>query len=316
MERTIERNALGDELPRSWAATVAVIWCGQAASVFATCAASFAAMWFITESTASPLWLSLASAAALLPVALLSPFGGVAADRFSRKHVMIAADGTAGALSLVFALALFAEQTSVPLMLLILAVRASAQAFHGPALSALMPSLVPERHLVRINSMDQAVTSLSSIAGPALGILLYNLVGLGGVMVLDAACAAFACLCLGVAHVPPRAAGATAPSTVLGDLREGAIVIMRDAGLRNLMLLVTATMLIAVELFVLPGFGVAGIGGIVLVTGGLIMASSDFPKSFLTTAAIPSKSDRSIKFSFCRIRRVTACSSKTLSSEI
>ena len=244
MERTIERNALGDELPRSWAATVAVIWCGQAASVFATCAASFAAMWYITESTASPLWLSLASAAALLPVALLSPFGGVAADRFSRKHVMIAADGTAGALSLVFALALFAEQASVPLMLLILAVRASAQAFHGPALSALMPSLVPERHLVRINSMDQAVTSLSSIAGPALGILLYNLVGLGGVMVLDAACAAFACLCLGVAHVPPRAAGATAPSTVLGDLREGAIVIMRDAGLRNLMLLVTATMLL------------------------------------------------------------------------
>ena len=244
MKRMIERNALGDALPRSWATTVAVIWCGQAASVFATCAASFAAMWYITESTASPLWLSLASSAALLPVALLSPFGGVAADRFNRKRVMIVADGTAGAFSLVFALAIFAEQASVPLMLVLLAVRASAQAFHGPALSALMPNLVPERHLVRINSMDQAITSLSSIAAPALGILLYSLFGLGGVMMLDAACAAFACLCLVMARVPsPRAKSATS-SSVLEDLREGAEVILRDSGLRSLTLLVMAAMML------------------------------------------------------------------------
>lgn len=241
---TNDCNALGSALSRNWVATVAVIWCGQAASVLATCAASFAALWYITESTASPLWLSLASAAALLPVALLSPFGGVAADRFKRKRIMIIADGAAGALSLAFALIIFSGQASIPLMLLILAARASAQAFHSPAFSALMPSLVPERHLVRINSMDQAVTSLSSIAGPALGILLYNLVGLGGVMVLDAACAAFACLCLGIARVPPQAASAAAASTVLEDLREGITVIMRDAGLHNLMLLVMVTMLL------------------------------------------------------------------------
>lgn len=241
---TNDRNALGSALSSNWVATVAVIWCGQAASVLATCAASFAALWYITESTASPLWLSLASAAALLPAALLSPLGGVAADRFKRKYIMIIADGAAGALSLAFALVIFAGQASILLMLLILVARASAQAFHSPAFSALMPSLVPERHLVRINSMDQAVTSLSSIAGPALGILLYNLVGLGGVMVLDAACAAFACLCLGIARVSPQATGTAASSTVLGDLREGITVIMRDAGLRNLMLLVMATMLL------------------------------------------------------------------------
>lgn len=54
-------------------------------------------------------------------------------------------------------------------------------------MTALMPHLVPERHLVRINAMDQAITSLSSIAGPVLGILLYTFVGLHGVMILDAA---------------------------------------------------------------------------------------------------------------------------------
>ena len=239
-----EYNANGHPLPDTWLSTIAILWCGQAVSIFATCAASFAAIWFITESTASPVWLSLASAASLLPVALLSPFGGVIADRFNRKKVMILADGCAGAFSLVLALVITLGYLNVPLMLLLLAVRASAQAFHGPALAALMPHLVPERHLMRINSMDQTITSLSSIAGPALGILLYTFVGLQGVMFLDAACAAIACLCLGAARIPTNTRTVTPQTSVLGDLRDGAVFIFHDKGLRNLMFLIMITMLL------------------------------------------------------------------------
>lgn len=263
-------NANGQPLSKDWLATVAVIWCGQAASIFATVAASFAAIWFITESTSSPVWLSLASAASLLPVALLSPFGGVVADRFNRKRVMILADGCAGAFSLLLAAAILMGFLSVSLMLALLAVRGGAQAFHGPAMTALMPHLVPERHLVRINAMDQAITSLSSIAGPALGILLYTVVGLHGVMILDAACAAIACACLAAVRIPscsvagsrvdgralsegfeafgmagePAASNATGFASVFADLREGASFIVHDKGLLSLMILIMVTMLL------------------------------------------------------------------------
>ena len=239
-----EYNTNGHPLPDNWLSTIAIIWCGQAASIFATCAASFAAIWFITESTASPVWLSLASAASLLPVALLSPFGGVIADRANRKRVMILADGCAGAFSLILALIIMLGYLNVPLMLLLLAVRASAQAFHGPALTTLMPHLVPERHLMRINGMDQAITSLSSIAGPALGILLYTFIGLQGVMLLDTACAAIACLCLAFAQIPTNTRTIAPQTSVLRDLHEGALFIFHDKGLRNLMFLVMITMLL------------------------------------------------------------------------
>lgn len=239
-----ELNAGGKPLPKGWARTVAVIWCGQAASIFATVAASFAAIWFITETTSSPVWLSLASAASLLPVALLSPFGGVVADRFDRKRVMIAADGCAGVFSLLLAIAILAGFLSVPLMLALLAVRGAAQAFHGPAMSALMPHLVPERHLLRINAMDQSITSLSSIAGPALGIFLYVQIGLQGVMILDAACAAIACLCLAQVRIElPRDDNARS-SSVLADLHEGLSFVLRKRGIRELMLLMMVTMLL------------------------------------------------------------------------
>lgn len=237
------RAADGTRLPKSWPATLAVIWAGQAASIFSSSAASFAAIWYLTETTASPLWLSLAAIASLLPLALLSPFGGVIADRHDRKRVMIAADGCAGAFSLALAIALAAGAASPPLLLALLAVRSAAQAFHGPAFAATMPSLVPERHLVRVSGMDQTVTSLSTIAGPAAGILLYTAAGLQGAMLLDAACAAVACCCLAVARIPPNPAP-EAPRPVLSELREGARSVARDAGLRNLMVLTMLVMLL------------------------------------------------------------------------
>lgn len=236
-------DAQGNPLPQNWLARIAIIWSGQAVSIFSTCAASFAAIWYITETTSSAVWLSLASAASLLPVALLSPLGGVAADRFSRKRVMVLADGCTGLFSLVLGIAVLAGFASVPLMLALLAVRASAQAFHSPALSAAMPCLVPERHLVRINSMDQAITSLSSIAGPALGMLLYTAIGLHGVMFMDAACALVACACLLAARIP-RGRAASGSTSILDDMREGVSFVLGDAGLRGLMVLIMLTMLL------------------------------------------------------------------------
>ena len=239
-----EINAAGNPLASSWIATIAIIWCGQAISIFATVAASFAAIWYITESTSSAVWLSLASMAALLPVAILSPFGGVAADRYNRKHIVLLADGSAGFFSLILALVVMSGHLSVPLMLLLLAVRTGGQAFHGPAMTALMPHLVPKRHLMRINSMDQSITSLSTIVGPALGILLYTYVGLHGVMLLDAFCAAIACLCLAGVKVKANISPNNNHDSVFAELREGATFIYKDKGLRSLMLLIMFTMLL------------------------------------------------------------------------
>ena len=68
----------------------------------------------------------------------------------------------------------------------------AVSAFAG---NATMPLLVPERHLMRINSMDALLGSISMIAAPALGILLFTTFGLqasialGGVFILALALA-------------------------------------------------------------------------------------------------------------------------------
>lgn len=280
-----EKNANGHLLPIHWKRTIAVIWIGQALSVLATCAATFAIIWYVTTMENSALALSAVGIAALLPTALLSPLGGVAADRLNKRRLMIAADGTAGLFSLFMALLSMAGTLSLGLLLGLLVVRSAAQAFHGPALMALMPELVPERDMVRINTLDQTLSSLSAIGGPALGMLLYTLWGFAAVLVMDATCAAVACLCLAVARLPyVRSIGAEQRG-IVADLREGFGAIAGDPGILALLLMTMAAMLLFMPLGTLSplltydwfggdGFAasiVEAAGGIGLLVGSVFM---------------------------------------------
>ena len=99
-------------LPKNW-----LIWAGQAASMITSYAAGYAVVWYVTESTGSALMLAAMNIAVMLPVGLISPFGGIVADKHNRKLIMIAADGAVGIISLVAGLLILAGDVSIPLLL-------------------------------------------------------------------------------------------------------------------------------------------------------------------------------------------------------
>ncbi len=241
-------NANGDALPPHWRRTVAVIWTGQAAAILATCAATFTILWHITTSSDSALMLSAAGVAALLPTALLSPLGGVAADRFSKKRIMICADSIAGAFSLLLAIVFAAGVDALGLFMVPLIARSTAQAFRSTSLVALMPTLVPAKDMVRINTLDQALTSSSAIIGPVLGIALYTALGFTAVLVLDALCAAFACLCLAVAHLPYAKTQTAEQTGVTTQLKKGLAAVGADKNVKTIFAATTAAMVLFLPL--------------------------------------------------------------------
>ena len=67
---------------------------------------------------------------------------------------------------------------------------------------AAMPLLVPEKHLLRINTLDQLLMSVASIGAPAFGIFLYTTIGFHSVMFLDFAGALVAVAGLALAKIP------------------------------------------------------------------------------------------------------------------
>ena len=283
-EQSANRTAGGHDLPADWLRRVALIWGGYAISMFAGNASSYSSIWYATETTGSPLNLALLYVLAFLPMGIISPFGGVLADKFNRKAIIIICDTFMAASSLALAVWIAFVGPSFTAVAIYCAAYGFASAFRTPAFNATMPMLVPERHLMRINSMDTLIGSISMIAGPALGILLYTTFGLQATIFLGFIGAAVAAITMLLAKVP-REHGTQQPANAWASLKEGASALASQRGLLVLTIGVSLGLFAygpidsLLPLMVYSHFGgdgfaaslIAAIMGIGLLAGSLIL---------------------------------------------
>lgn len=242
-EQQLEVKEFGHPpLPKNWLRTVVIIWLGQAASILTAYSSIYAGVWFVTETTDSALMLALASLCSMLPQGLLAPLGGVVADRFNRKYVLIAADAFVGTMALIMGVIIAMGHVSVPLVLIMGALRSVGQAFHMPAMESTMPLLVPKKHVVRVNTMNQSLWSMALVVGPVLGIFLYTVVGFQMVLFLNAAGCAVACLALALAKIPDFHDDSDEARHPIASLKAGFATLSADRGLLILCGIVMAIM--------------------------------------------------------------------------
>ncbi len=133
--------------------------------------------WHVYTATGSAMSLGLIGLAQFLPLLVLLHWSGHASDRFDRRKISaFAALGQGGASLAIFVVAAF----SAPIWLVYPALFAlgSARAFSGPANSALLPEIVDKAEFPRAIAMAVTTFQAATIAGPALGGLLFALVGI------------------------------------------------------------------------------------------------------------------------------------------
>lgn len=186
----------------NWKKTFAVIWSGQLVSILSSSVVGFAIMFWMSIETGSAEVLALAAIAGMLPQSLLGPFVGVYVDRWDRKLTMILADSFIALCTLLLALLFWFEAAQMWHIYILLACRSVGSAFHTPAMQASVPLLAPEKQLTRIAGINQIISSLSNIVGPAFGGLLISLTGIGNILLLDVAGAVVACTTLLFVRIP------------------------------------------------------------------------------------------------------------------
>lgn len=125
----------------------------------------------VYSRTHSALWAGVTTAARVVPVVVLGPLGGVLADRFNRKNIMIVSDMARMVLMVLLA-AVAAAHLPILLAPVIAAAATAGAAPYLPCVSAITPRLVDDADLPGANAARTAVNGLSIIAGPALGGLL------------------------------------------------------------------------------------------------------------------------------------------------
>ncbi len=177
---------------QNWKFPFFTIATGQAVSLIGSSAVQFALIWWLAEQTGSPMIMGMAGLVSFLPMTILSPFAGVAVDRYSRKWICIGADLFTAALALIYALLIRNFHMPVWTVAVILCLRGMGGTFQQPAISAIIPQLVPQEELVRANGWLQLLNSGSFILGPVIGAALYAAVPMWVVLLTDVAGALFA----------------------------------------------------------------------------------------------------------------------------
>jgi MFS family permease len=125
----------------------------------------------VFASTGSARWVGAATICRLLPYVLLGPTGGLVADRFDRRAVLVAGDLTRALLMLAIAAAVYSK-APVELVIALTALASCAGTAERPATMALLPSLVGEARLGPANALLHTVQDLGVVVGPAFGALL------------------------------------------------------------------------------------------------------------------------------------------------
>lgn len=165
LEKTIKRN-------------IVLFALGNAVSSLGTYMYNFAIGLYVLKLTGSGSLFAIAVLFGMIPRIILSPFAGALADKVDRKKMAITMDILSGILLLsMFALSQFTALT-LTYVFISSALLTVFNTFFGVSIGASIPNLVDEERLLKINSIRAMVDSLSQLAGPLLGGLVYATIGI------------------------------------------------------------------------------------------------------------------------------------------
>ncbi|MBN1535752.1 MAG: MFS transporter [Anaerolineales bacterium] len=275
-----------------------VVWTGQAFSLFGSSLVQFALVWYLTQRTGSATILATATLVAFLPDVFLGPYIGALVDRWSRRLVMMAADGLIALATLGLAALFLADKVEVWHIYVIMFIRALGGTFHWPAMQSSTSLMVPTEHLSRIAGLNQALRGAMSIVAPMAGALLLAVIPMQGILAIDVGTAVIAIICLFFVIIPQPEQSPEDQGSALKAMLEGFRYVKAWPGMMLLMLMATV-----LNFFINPAFsltpllvtehfkgGALQLGwmesamGIGVVAGGLVLSVwGGFKKRILTT---------------------------------
>jgi hypothetical protein len=198
-----------------------LLWSGMCVSLIGDGIFLVAMAWQVYALSDAPTALSLVGISMTVPTIAFLLLGGVLSDRLDRRRVMLFADLARGLAVGTLALLSITGLVELWHVVAIVAVYGAGAAFFGPSFDAIVPDVLPAEELAQANSLDQFVRPIAlRLAGPAIGGVLIDAVGVGTAFALDAA--SFAVSALALLLMRSRRPRAVAGNGSVGaDIRTG-----------------------------------------------------------------------------------------------
>lgn len=202
---------------------------GQIISLFGNAILRFSLSLYVLEVTGSAAVFGTILAASMIPTVLLSPFGGVLADRLPKQKIMTILDFVTAGL-IVFYDAVYGSAGNLAAVTIFMILLTLIQAFYQPSVQASIPLLASQEQLMAANGIVMQVQALAGLLGPILAGMLYGIGGVKPILAASAVCfflSAVMELFLRIPHEKREADGSPVRMALL-DLKGAVTYLIRE----------------------------------------------------------------------------------------
>lgn len=220
---------------KDWKKNTILFLLSQTMSLFGTSLVQYAIMWHITLTTQSGTMMTIAIICHSVPFFFISPFGGVWADRYNRKNLIVYSDAMIASATLILAVLFLLGYDMLWLLFVMSAIRAVGSGIQTPAVGALLPQLVPQDQLTRVNGINGSIQGFVMLVSPMLSGALLSFATIETIFFVDVVTAAIAILILLLLLYVPLHAKAAEKQTIsyFSDLRKGFAYISKHDYIKN-----------------------------------------------------------------------------------
>ncbi|MCA0756915.1 MFS transporter [Paenibacillus sp. N4] len=222
------------EEKKHWKRDIILFLSSQTVSLFGSALVQYAIMWYVTLTTKSGLMMTIFIICGFIPTFLLSPFAGVWADRFNRKYLIIIADAMIGFVTLLLAITFLLGYDAPWLLFVIAAVRALGAGIQTPAVGAILPQIVPEDKLTKVNGINGTLQALMMFVAPIVSATLLSVSTIEIIFFIDVVTAAIAIFALFFFLKIPlhQKASEQQRTSYLDDFKQGLVYIKNHSFLK------------------------------------------------------------------------------------
>jgi len=210
--------------PKWWRKAIAFL-ISQGISLFGSQIVQMAVIWYVTLETSSGIWVAILTLAAFLPQMMVSLFAGVWADRYNRKRMIIASDAIIAVTTLLLAVFMMSGnmgEAALPAIIIVSAIRSLGSGIHAPTVNAMIPQMVPEDGLMRVNGINGSIQSVVQFVSPIAAGALMAAGPIYNIMFIDVATAIIGISILTLIKIPKhQPTERTEATSVFVEMKEG-----------------------------------------------------------------------------------------------
>ena len=169
----------------NWKSSITRFLSAQTISLFGSSIVQYAIIWHITLSTSSGQMLMISTLCGFIPQIFISLFAGVWIDRYDRKRMIILSDSAIAISTLLLAIAFLTDHKNIWFLFISLAVRSAGTGIQTPAVNAIIPQIVPQEQLMKINGINSTLSSMMIFLSPAISGAVLSFASLEAILFID-----------------------------------------------------------------------------------------------------------------------------------